>query len=87
VAPVDYKVREPHPERWYLPASDEGVMAPLAHPILDTGREVLAYICVHTFGLRMLYPGSVALLKSLLQPQFVKNRSLFLSMEVVNSGI
>lgn len=37
--------------------------------------EVLAYIAIHTFGIRMIYPGSVKLIQCFLQPMLVQGRA------------
>lgn len=37
--------------------------------------EILAYIAIHTFGIRMIYPGSVKLIQSFLHPMLVQGRA------------
>lgn len=37
--------------------------------------EIAAYVAIHTFGIRMLYPGSIRLLQSFLHPILVQGRA------------
>lgn len=37
--------------------------------------EVVAYIAIHSFGIRMIYPGSVKLIQSYLQPMLIQGRA------------
>lgn len=37
--------------------------------------EILAYIAIHTFGIRLIYPGSVKLIQSFLHPVLVQGRA------------
>lgn len=37
--------------------------------------EIAAYIAIHTFGLRMIYPGSIKLIQSFLHPMLVQGRA------------
>ncbi|XP_058055132.1 phosphatidylserine lipase ABHD16A isoform X1 [Anopheles bellator] len=37
--------------------------------------QIAAYIAVHTFGIRMIYPGSVRLLQSYMEPMIVEGRT------------
>lgn len=37
--------------------------------------EILAYIAIHTFGIRMIYPGSVKLIQAFLHPTLVEGRA------------
>lgn len=37
--------------------------------------EVLAYIAIHTFGIRMIYPGSVKIIQSFLHSMLVQGRA------------
>uniref|UniRef100_A0A336KRV3 CSON014944 protein n=1 Tax=Culicoides sonorensis TaxID=179676 RepID=A0A336KRV3_CULSO len=36
---------------------------------------ILAYLAIHTFGIKMIYPGSVKLIQSYLQPMLLQGRS------------
>uniref|UniRef100_A0A1L8D930 Putative conserved plasma membrane protein n=1 Tax=Nyssomyia neivai TaxID=330878 RepID=A0A1L8D930_9DIPT len=37
--------------------------------------EVIAYIAVHTFGLKMIYPGSIKIMQSYFQPMLIQGRT------------
>lgn len=43
--------------------------------------EIAAYIAIHTFGIRMLYPGSIRLLQSFLHPVLVQGRAKLVEEE------
>lgn len=43
--------------------------------------EVAAYVAVHTFGIRMIYPGSVKLLQSFFAPVLIQGRSKLVETE------
>ncbi|XP_055910639.1 phosphatidylserine lipase ABHD16A [Eupeodes corollae] len=43
--------------------------------------EIAAYIAIHTFGIRMIYPGSVKLLQSYLRPMLVAGRAKLIEEE------
>lgn len=43
--------------------------------------EVLAYIAIHTFGLRMIYPGSLKIIQSYLQPMLLQGRAKLIEEE------
>lgn len=43
--------------------------------------EIAAYIAIHTFGIRMLYPGSIRLLQSFLHPILVQGRAKLIEEE------
>lgn len=36
--------------------------------------EIAAYVAIHTFGIRMIYPGSMSLIQSYLHPMLVQGR-------------
>lgn len=42
---------------------------------------VLAYLAIHTFGIKMIYPGSVKLIQSYLQPMLLQGRSKLIEEE------
>lgn len=43
--------------------------------IMQIPYEVLAYLAIHTFGLKMIYPGSLGLLQSQFHPMLVEGRA------------
>lgn len=43
--------------------------------------EIAAYIAIHTFGIRMIYPGSVKLIQSFLHPVLVQGRAKLVEEE------
>lgn len=43
--------------------------------------EIAAYIAIHTFGIRMIYPGSIRLLQSFLHPVLVQGRAKLVEEE------
>ncbi|XP_031618037.1 phosphatidylserine lipase ABHD16A [Contarinia nasturtii] len=43
--------------------------------------EIVAYIAIHTFGIRMIYPGSIRLLQSFLHPILVQGRAKLVEEE------
>lgn len=43
--------------------------------------EIVAYIAIHTFGIRMIYPGSVKLIQSFLHPVLVQGRAKLVEEE------
>uniref|UniRef100_A0A914XMQ2 AB hydrolase-1 domain-containing protein n=1 Tax=Plectus sambesii TaxID=2011161 RepID=A0A914XMQ2_9BILA len=71
-APVDYQYVPTESKRQLVaPATDYTKSSnPFFRVILDG----LSYCAVHTFGRRMLYPGSVSLLKTLLSSTLIENR-------------
>lgn len=42
---------------------------------------ILAYLAIHTFGIKMIYPGSVKLIQSYLQPMLLQGRSKLIEEE------
>ncbi|KAI1729239.1 alpha/beta hydrolase fold domain-containing protein [Ditylenchus destructor] len=73
-APADFVAKTSHrASRFFVAVTDEPIMQPISEP-LDTLRKVLAYITAHTFGRRMLFPGSIALLKSVVNGALVEKR-------------
>ena len=71
-APIDYEwVSSSNSRRFAEPAAD---FSKPSNPILRGVQDVLTYCAVHSFGRRMLYPGSVALLKTLLSSTLIENR-------------
>uniref|UniRef100_A0A0M3HT41 AB hydrolase-1 domain-containing protein n=1 Tax=Ascaris lumbricoides TaxID=6252 RepID=A0A0M3HT41_ASCLU len=57
-APLDFKARKLE-RRMINPSAED--LPPDAGPMLGPIRDLLAYIFVHTFGRRLVYPGGVAL--------------------------
>lgn len=43
--------------------------------------EIAAYVAVHTFGIRMIYPGSMRLIQSYLHPMLVQGRAKLIESE------
>lgn len=43
--------------------------------------EVAAYVAIHTFGIRMIYPGSMQLIQSYLHPMLVQGRTKLIEEE------
>ncbi|KAG4071462.1 hypothetical protein HA402_011616 [Bradysia odoriphaga] len=43
--------------------------------------EVVAYLAIHSFGLRMIYPGSVKLIQSYLHPMLVQGRAKLIEQD------
>lgn len=43
--------------------------------------EIAAYVAIHTFGIRMLFPGSIRLLQSFLHPILVQGRAKLVEEE------
>lgn len=43
--------------------------------------EIAAYVAIHTFGIRMIYPGSMQLIQSYLHPMLVQGRSKLIEEE------
>lgn len=43
--------------------------------------EIAAYLAIHTFGLRMIYPGSIKLIQSFLHPMLVQGRAKLIEQE------
>lgn len=43
--------------------------------------EIAAYIAIHTFGIRMIYPGSVKLIQSFLRPVLIQGRAKLVEEE------
>ncbi|KAI1721337.1 alpha/beta hydrolase fold domain-containing protein [Ditylenchus destructor] len=73
-APADFVAKNSHrASRYFVSVTDEPIMQPISEP-LDSLRKVLAYITAHTFGRRMLFPGSTALLKAVINGALVEKR-------------
>lgn len=43
--------------------------------------EIVAYIAIHTFGIRMIYPGSIRMLQTFLHPVLVQGRAKLIEEE------
>lgn len=43
--------------------------------------EIAAYIAIHTFGMRMIYPGSIRLIQSYLRPMLIQGRAKLIEQD------
>lgn len=43
--------------------------------------QILAYLAIHTFGIRMIYPGSVQLLQSYIEPMLLQGRTKVITQD------
>ncbi|KAJ6640936.1 Phosphatidylserine lipase ABHD16A [Pseudolycoriella hygida] len=70
--PVDFSVKEHNDAK-----KPRQVIAARSRPywISSLPCEIAAYIAIHTFGLRMIYPGSVKLIQNYLHPMLVEGRA------------
>jgi len=69
-SPVSF-VAEHNPTLWYLDLPGRNINGCALK--IWTYR-ALAYMCVHSFGRRMLYPGSLGILKTIMSPYILSNR-------------
>lgn len=76
----DYKVNKRH-SKWF-PLQDEIEYRHLPQP-LELIREGLAYWVVNSFGRRLLYPGSLSLLKAIINTSLIDGRKKHLIKGVI----
>ncbi|KAI6176790.1 AB hydrolase-1 domain-containing protein [Aphelenchoides bicaudatus] len=69
-SPVSF-VAKPNPNLWYIEPPAHNLHGSMLKIWLN---KIAAYCCVHTFGRRMLYPGSLCILKTLLFQHVCQNR-------------
>ncbi|XP_060069705.1 phosphatidylserine lipase ABHD16A-like [Ylistrum balloti] len=68
--PVDYSVGASRKDKNTTPKSP----SPAVGSISKAPLSILSYMCAHTFGRRMMYPGSTALINTLLESMLIQER-------------
>lgn len=77
--PVDFDVKEVNGDE--SKRYDVALNTNRSKPFWIAPCEIAAYIAIHTFGIRMMYPGSIRLLQSFLHPILVQGRAKLIEEE------
>ncbi|CAH0401864.1 unnamed protein product [Chilo suppressalis] len=73
--PISYSVSSPSAVPWYRRRPFQHTANPDLPMYQRVGIQILAYIATHTFGIRLIYPGSLALINHLLSNELFKGRT------------
>ncbi|CAH1171219.1 unnamed protein product [Phaedon cochleariae] len=72
--PVEYKCRDTIRQNRQL-TSSKPLHLNLMQSLLQIPYKAIAYVAIHTFGIRLIYPGSIGLLQMVLEQSLLQGRS------------
>ncbi|CAH0547325.1 unnamed protein product [Brassicogethes aeneus] len=73
--PIDFTVTEKTQILGKRNLKDKSVRQSIIKDITSIPLKIIAYLAIHTFGIRLIYPGTIGFLKAILEPSLLQGRS------------